>query len=80
MRQLVQAAEGVWPTTQALQSLICHTHIDLGVPWWSAIVGATVLLRVAALPIFIYQQKSMAKLAAISPKVSELCVRLDAEI
>lgn len=60
---LIQATEVV------LDSIHQHTHL----PWWSVIVGTTLVLRASiTLPLAIYQMKMSAKQELLLPRLKEL--------
>ncbi|KAK5893455.1 hypothetical protein CgunFtcFv8_006326 [Champsocephalus gunnari] len=45
-----------------VQNLLEYIHIDLGIPWWGAIVVGTVIARVAVFPVIVKGQREAAKL------------------
>jgi YidC/Oxa1 family membrane protein insertase len=60
-------------------SPVCYTiyamewiHTTTGVPWWGAIIGATLMVRTLLLPVAVYQQRNTAKMTIIRPKIDEL--------
>ncbi|KAK1890097.1 Mitochondrial inner membrane protein OXA1L [Dissostichus eleginoides] len=45
-----------------VQNLLEYIHIDLGIPWWGAIVVGTVIARLAVFPVIVKGQREAAKL------------------
>jgi len=60
-----------WPHGY-LQSLLELLHIDLGLPWWQAIVATTVCLRVLVFPIMVLAQRNMARVNNHLPTLQKL--------
>ncbi|CAG8570226.1 8285_t:CDS:10 [Diversispora eburnea] len=54
------------------QYLLEYVHNIMGVPWWATIVISTIILRsIFTLPISIWQQKNVARLLNVQPKITE---------
>uniref|UniRef100_A0A7S3CYA8 Membrane insertase YidC/Oxa/ALB C-terminal domain-containing protein n=1 Tax=Palpitomonas bilix TaxID=652834 RepID=A0A7S3CYA8_9EUKA len=51
-------------------------HDSTGMPWWGTIIGATVLVRAATLPVTVFQMQNVAKLAQIKPEMERLTDRM----
>ncbi|KAL3046321.1 hypothetical protein OYC64_004349 [Pagothenia borchgrevinki] len=45
-----------------VQNLLEYIHIDLGIPWWGAIVVGTVIARLAVFPVIVKGRREAAKL------------------
>ncbi|MFD0482906.1 YidC/Oxa1 family membrane protein insertase [Kineococcus sp. GCM10028916] len=56
------------PVADAVTFVLLHLH-DLGAPWPLAIVGLVVLARTLLLPLFLAQQRSVVRAAALRPQV-----------
>lgn len=56
------------PVEDAVTFVLLHLH-DLGAPWPLAIVGLVVLARTLLLPLFLAQQRSILRSAALRPQV-----------
>ncbi|KAG7265644.1 hypothetical protein CRUP_016491 [Coryphaenoides rupestris] len=86
---LPTAAEVLGEPTLAELGLACHTpvgliqnllefmHVDLGMPWWGAIVAGTVLARMAVFPVIVKGQREAAKLNNVMPEMSKLTNRMN---
>ncbi|OXG24919.1 preprotein translocase subunit YidC [Cryptococcus neoformans Ze90-1] len=47
-------------------------HTELGLPWWAAIAGTTVLIRLCLTRLVVNTQKHSVRLAAVNPQIQEL--------
>ena len=56
------------PVEDAVTSLLFHLH-DAGAPWPLAVVGLVVLARTLLLPLFLAQQRSVLRSAALRPRL-----------
>ena len=56
------------PVEDAVTLVLLHLH-DLGAPWPLAVVGLVVLARTLLLPLFVAQQRSAFRSAALRPQV-----------
>jgi YidC/Oxa1 family membrane protein insertase len=63
-----------WPSGW-MQSALELMHVDLGLPWWQAIVATTVCLRIVAWPILVIAQRNMANMNNHAPTVQKLQVQ-----
>jgi hypothetical protein len=79
------AALAAVPTTldlSTLQSLVWHVidvlHETVGLPWWGAVVGATAILRVAALPVVLRAQIIGARMQVNHPKIQAVMDKMNA--
>ncbi|XP_071374360.1 mitochondrial inner membrane protein OXA1L isoform X2 [Centroberyx affinis] len=59
-----------------IQNLLEFMHVDLGVPWWGAIVAGTVLARMAVFPVIVKGQREAAKLNNVLPEMTKLTNRM----
>ncbi|XP_072232344.1 mitochondrial inner membrane protein OXA1L [Leuresthes tenuis] len=60
-----------------IQNLLEFFHIDLGMPWWGAIVVGTVLARMAVFPFIVKGQREAAKLNNVLPQITKLTNRMN---
>jgi YidC/Oxa1 family membrane protein insertase len=60
------------PLIDVADALITFLHNDVGLSWGWAIVGLTVIVRLAMVPLTIKQIKSMNALRALQPQIKEL--------
>ncbi|XP_044039300.1 mitochondrial inner membrane protein OXA1L [Siniperca chuatsi] len=59
-----------------IQNLLEFMHVDLGLPWWGAIVVGTVLARLAVFPVIVKGQREAAKLNNVLPEMTKLTARM----
>ena len=55
-----------------LQSFLELLHIEVGLPWWQAIVATTICLRIVVFPIMLTAQKNMARMNNHQPTLQKL--------
>jgi YidC/Oxa1 family membrane protein insertase len=60
------------PLIDIADALITFLHDDVGLAWGWAIVGMTVIVRLAMVPLTIKQIKSMNALRALQPQMKEI--------
>lgn len=60
-----------------IQNLLEFMHVDLGLPWWGAIVAGTVLARLAVFPVIVKGQREAAKLNNVLPEMTKLTTRMN---
>ncbi|KAM8900698.1 mitochondrial inner membrane protein OXA1L isoform 2-T2 [Spinachia spinachia] len=60
-----------------IQNLLEFMHVDLGLPWWGAIVVGTVLARTALFPVIVKGQREAAKLNNVMPGMKKLTTRMN---
>jgi YidC/Oxa1 family membrane protein insertase len=65
-------ADILQPLEDAADAILVFLHDDVGFGWGMAIVGMTVIVRLAILPLTIKQVKSMNALRELQPQVKEL--------
>ncbi|XP_033465895.2 mitochondrial inner membrane protein OXA1L [Epinephelus lanceolatus] len=60
-----------------IQNILELMHVDLGLPWWGAIVVGTVLARLAVFPVIVKGQREAAKLNNVLPEMTKLTTRMN---
>ncbi|XP_075884446.1 mitochondrial inner membrane protein OXA1L isoform X2 [Nelusetta ayraudi] len=60
-----------------IQNMLEFMHVDLGLPWWGAIVVGTVLARLAVFPVIVKGQREAAKLNNVLPEMTKLTTRMN---
>jgi YidC/Oxa1 family membrane protein insertase len=60
------------PLIDAADWLLLRLHNDIGLNWGLSIIGLTVIVRLAIVPLTIKQIKSMNALRALQPQIKEL--------
>ncbi|KAI1888645.1 hypothetical protein AGOR_G00187280 [Albula goreensis] len=60
-----------------IQNVLEFIHVDIGLPWWGAIVAGTVLARCAVFPLIVKGQREAAKLNNVLPEMTKLTERLN---
>lgn len=74
--EAVTGAIGGYSPVGLLQTALDFAHTSLHIPWWLAIVSATVLIRAALFPLAVKMQVNAAKIANINPQAQELHTQL----
>ncbi|XP_061664903.1 mitochondrial inner membrane protein OXA1L [Syngnathoides biaculeatus] len=59
-----------------IQNLLEFMHMDVGLPWWAAIVVGTVVARLAVFPVIVKGQREAAKLNNVMPEMSRLTAKM----
>lgn len=59
-----------------IQNVLDFAHLQLGLPWWTAIVAGTVIFRALVFPLMVKGQVNSAKLNAIKPELERLQEKL----
>nr|XP_019951243.1 PREDICTED: mitochondrial inner membrane protein OXA1L isoform X1 [Paralichthys olivaceus] len=59
-----------------IQNILEFMHLDLGLPWWGAIVVGTVIARMAVFPVIVKGQREAAKLNNVLPEMTKLTTRM----
>ncbi|XP_077444329.1 mitochondrial inner membrane protein OXA1L isoform X2 [Stigmatopora argus] len=59
-----------------VQNLLEFMHMDVGLPWWAAIVVGTVVARLALFPFIVKGQREAAKLNNVMPEMSRLSAKM----
>nr|XP_060636037.1 mitochondrial inner membrane protein OXA1L-like [Anolis sagrei ordinatus] len=60
-----------------IQNLLECLHVDVGLPWWGAIVAGTVVARCLVFPLIVKGQREAVKLNNHLPQISELTTRMN---
>ncbi|KAH0626198.1 hypothetical protein JD844_001031 [Phrynosoma platyrhinos] len=60
-----------------IQNLLECLHVDVGLPWWGAIVAGTVVARCLVFPLIVKGQREAAKLNNHLPQINELTTRMN---
>ncbi|XP_046870046.1 mitochondrial inner membrane protein OXA1L [Hypomesus transpacificus] len=60
-----------------VQNMLEFFHVDLGVPWWGAIVIGTVLARMLVFPVIVKGQREAAKLNNVMPEMTKLTSKMN---
>ncbi|XP_026680873.1 mitochondrial inner membrane protein OXA1L-like [Diaphorina citri] len=63
---------GGWTPSGMVQQCLEYLHIGLDMPWWQAIIAATVFVRLCMFPITIMSQKNAIKMHNTLPEMSIL--------
>jgi len=59
-----------------VEALLTNVHETTGMPWWLTIAVTTASVRLALLPLQVYQSKAIARMAAIKPQMDELTTQM----
>ncbi|TRY69683.1 hypothetical protein DNTS_030271, partial [Danionella cerebrum] len=59
-----------------VQKLVEVLHVSADLPWWGAIVAATVLVRCAVIPLVVRFNREAAKLHNVMPELTKIMERL----
>ncbi|XP_068443692.1 mitochondrial inner membrane protein OXA1L [Clinocottus analis] len=60
-----------------VQHLLEFMHVDLGLPWWGAIVVGTLCARMALFPLIVKGQREAAKLNNVMPGMTKLTTKMN---
>ncbi|KAM5194287.1 mitochondrial inner membrane protein OXA1L [Mantella aurantiaca] len=60
-----------------IQNFLSFLHMDIGIPWWGAIVTGTILARILVFPLIVKGQREAAKLNNHMPQISKLTTRMN---
>uniref|UniRef100_A0A1A8FP00 Oxidase (Cytochrome c) assembly 1-like n=2 Tax=Nothobranchius korthausae TaxID=1143690 RepID=A0A1A8FP00_9TELE len=74
--RLVDLGLGSYTPVGLVQNLLEFFHLDLGLPWWGAIVAGTILARLAVFPIIVKGQREAAKLNNVLPEITKLTSKM----
>ncbi len=74
--EVVAAGLGCYTPVGLVQQSLEFLHVNAHMPWWVAIVTATVALRVAMLPVAIMMQRNAANLANLQPQLEVIQRRM----
>ncbi|XP_041436126.1 mitochondrial inner membrane protein OXA1L-like isoform X2 [Xenopus laevis] len=60
-----------------IQNFLEFLNVDVGLPWWGAIVTGTVLARILVFPLIVKGQREAAKLNNHMPQISSITNRIN---
>ncbi|XP_054289470.1 mitochondrial inner membrane protein OXA1L-like isoform X2 [Macrosteles quadrilineatus] len=63
---------GGWTPPGMVQTCLEYFHVDLGLPWWQAVVAGTILIRLMLFPIVIASQRNIAILNNNMPQMTHI--------
>ncbi|KAI5729651.1 hypothetical protein M8J76_004965 [Diaphorina citri] len=63
---------GGWTPSGMVQQCLEYLHIGLDMPWWQAIIAATVFVRLCMFPITIMSQKNAIKMHNTLPEMNRI--------
>ncbi|KAJ6653096.1 hypothetical protein lerEdw1_010182 [Lerista edwardsae] len=67
---------GSYTPVGLIQCVLESLHVDVGLPWWGAIVAGTVAARCLVFPLIVKGQREAAKLNNHLPQINELTGRM----
>ncbi|XP_023562703.1 mitochondrial inner membrane protein OXA1L [Octodon degus] len=67
---------GSYTPVGLIQNFLEFMHIDLGLPWWGAIAGCTVLARCLVFPIIVKGQREAAKIHNHAPELGKFSIQI----
>ncbi|AAW43905.2 conserved hypothetical protein [Cryptococcus deneoformans JEC21] len=70
--KLIGYDHGILSVTGWFTDGLVALHTELGLPWWAAIAGTTVLIRLCLTRLVVNTQKHSVRLAAVNPQIQEL--------
>ncbi|KAG8140969.1 hypothetical protein E2320_003587, partial [Naja naja] len=73
---LAELGLGSFSPVGLIMKILESLHLDLGLPWWGAIVGGTLLARCLVFPIIVKCQQQAVKLNNHYPQMSEMNSRI----
>lgn len=74
--RLTELGLGAYTPVGLIQNLLDFMHLDLGFPWWGAIVAGTVLARLVVFPAIVKGQREAVKLNNVLPEMTKLTNRM----
>ncbi|XP_054457119.1 mitochondrial inner membrane protein OXA1L isoform X3 [Anoplopoma fimbria] len=74
---LAELGLGAYTPVGLIQNMLEFMHVDLGLPWWGAIVVGTVLARMAVFPVIVKGQREAAKLNNVMPEMTKLTSKMN---
>ncbi|XP_012686319.2 mitochondrial inner membrane protein OXA1L [Clupea harengus] len=75
--RLTELGLGAHTPVGLVQNLLEYMHLDLGLPWWGAIVIGTVMARCLVFPVIVKGQREAAKLNNVMPEMTKLTNRMN---
>ncbi|XP_018411613.1 PREDICTED: mitochondrial inner membrane protein OXA1L [Nanorana parkeri] len=76
-QSLTELGLGGYSPVGLIQQFLTFLHMDIGLPWWGAIVTGTILARVMVFPLIVKGQREAAKLNNHMPQISALTTRMN---
>uniref|UniRef100_A0A8D8QTV7 Mitochondrial inner membrane protein OXA1L n=1 Tax=Cacopsylla melanoneura TaxID=428564 RepID=A0A8D8QTV7_9HEMI len=67
---------GGWTPSGMVQKCLEFLHIDLDLPWWQAIIAATICVRLLTFPLTIMSQRNAIKMHNHMPEMQRLQVKM----
>ncbi|XP_048475406.1 mitochondrial inner membrane protein OXA1L isoform X2 [Rhincodon typus] len=74
---LVELGLGGYTPVGMVQNILEFMHLDLGLPWWGAIVAGTVLARTLVFPVIVKGQREAVKLNNHLPEMTKLTNKMN---
>ncbi|XP_078391429.1 mitochondrial inner membrane protein OXA1L isoform X2 [Cetorhinus maximus] len=74
---LVELGLGGYTPVGLVQNILEFIHLDVGLPWWGAIVAGTVLARTLVFPVIVKGQREAAKLNNHLPEMTKLTNKMN---
>ncbi|XP_030018229.1 mitochondrial inner membrane protein OXA1L isoform X7 [Sphaeramia orbicularis] len=74
---LAELGLGAFTPVGLIQNLLEFVHLELGLPWWGAIVAGTVAARLLVFPVIVKGQREAAKLNNVLPEMTKLTNRMN---
>lgn len=74
---LAELGLGGFTPVGLIQNLLEFVHLELGLPWWGAIVAGTVVARLLVFPVIVKGQREAAKLNNVLPEMTKLTNRMN---
>uniref|UniRef100_W5KUM4 OXA1L mitochondrial inner membrane protein n=1 Tax=Astyanax mexicanus TaxID=7994 RepID=W5KUM4_ASTMX len=60
-----------------IQNLLEFMHVNIGLPWWCAIVAGTIIARCAVFPAIVKGQREAVKLNNVLPEMTKISNRMN---
>ncbi|KAG8596242.1 hypothetical protein GDO81_001781 [Engystomops pustulosus] len=76
-QSLADLGLGGYSPVGLIQNFLEILHVNVGLPWWGAIVTGTVLARVLVFPLIVKGQREAAKLNNHMPQMTALTTRMN---
>lgn len=76
-QSLSELGLGGYSPVGLIQNCLELLHVDVGLPWWGAIVTGTVLARILVFPLIVKGQREAAKLNNHMPQITALTTRMN---
>ncbi|XP_069796943.1 mitochondrial inner membrane protein OXA1L [Narcine bancroftii] len=74
---LVELGLGGYTPVGLIQNILEFLHVNIGLPWWAAIVAGTVLARTMVFPVIVKGQREAAKLNNHLPAMTKLTNKMN---